>query len=102
LCNIGGDGSNKRLVVGGVDGQVRIYNTKSNELEHRIVVDDGQMVVNGVSTAVIDDHTSYVAVACGARQFPSMEELENNANKAETVRPGGLLLYKLRKAASGA
>jgi hypothetical protein len=90
-----------RLVVGGVDGQVRVYNTNSHELEHRIVVGDGQLVVNGVSTAAIDDRTSYVAVACGSRQFPSVEELENDAN-AVAVMPGGLFLYKLSRASSRA
>jgi telomerase Cajal body protein 1 len=104
---IGFDLAGHRLLVGGVDGQVRIYNTITSDLEHRWVVNNNETtqhcpVVNGVSTTCINDHTSYVAISCGSRQFPSVEELENDEQLTVTVESGGLLLYKLSKASSAA
>ena len=82
------DMDSERLFVGGVDNCVRIYDIASGELKGKIEgLDD---VCNGVSC-----NQEQLAVACGARRFPTENELDSDHIDQSDI-PGCLRLYQMQ------
>ena len=89
------DETGSTIFVGGRDKCVRIYNVESNKLLGSIdQLDDAS---NGVSYSSILQ-TRFLAVATGARRFPTESDLESDeipCLQDQSVAPGFLRLYRL-------
>jgi WD40 repeat protein len=84
------------LWVGGRDKCIRVYNhKKSGELVDK--VDGFQDAVNGVSLTSVGDRT-FLAAACGSRQFPSEEDWDKEDPHQSQVQTssGNLRLYDVK------
>lgn len=94
------DGTGESLLVGGKDGKVRIYSTSTAELVGAIAVGgEDTEPANGVSFSDVGSKR-LLAVATGARRFPSDDDLDLDRAPADTVEnasnpPGFLRLYEL-------
>ena len=85
------DENGERLLVGGLDKCVRIYNVQSGKLIGKLEgLDD---VANGVSYGS-GGGLGLLAVATGARRFPQDPDDEDCID-AKTTAPGSIELYKL-------
>jgi WD40 repeat protein len=87
------DAFGDQLFVGGRDKCVRIYDAMSGVLKGRIV--GLQDAANGVS---YNSHHDLLAVAVGARQFPSESDYDTEEATETTSIRGYLELYKLHSA----
>jgi hypothetical protein len=89
-------GTDQTLYVGGVDKTVRMYDTASGKQKGSIGVFDD--VCNGVSCSSVNS-SSMLAVAVGARRFPSEDNFDKDSLEAsETESPGCLYMYSLKSA----
>ena len=90
------DDAGERMYVGGRDKCIRIYNVASGKLQQTIAgLDDA---ANGVSVCNSSASSSrgYLAVATGARRFPTEDDFDNDVVKRTSDQPPGHLhLYRL-------
>jgi len=87
------DESGQTLFAGGTDRKVRVYDTKSGNLQ--TTIDGLDDVANGVSFAHMETaKASFLAVTTGSRHFPSLEDLEQEIPPLPSASTGCLRLYK--------
>jgi len=84
------DSDGKRMFVGSQDCSVKVYDTWTGKLVDSIEGFDD--AVNGVSFSSQNDRT-LLAVASGARRFPSVDEIEDADVGANP--PGSLSVYSI-------
>lgn len=86
---------NGRLVVGGRDNCVRMYNVQTGVLVD--ILDGLQSAANGVSC-----HGNLVTVAVGSRVFPTLEDYDKEGDEKIVAAKGSLEMYKVTFSGEGA